>query len=135
MTDVIEALRDYLLTKTDLTTLLAPYLTSYALFGGMDTPGPGYTPAQGGAICFTVRGGQPDYSDALLKPSIQMKCYGSSPQVANRVYRALYGVLHNARGGSLVRWAQCDVLGQSLTEPSTGWPFTLSFFTVWIGQP
>jgi hypothetical protein len=133
VTDAESALRDYLLSKTDLTTLLAAYGTSYALFAGADVPGPGYTPAQGGAVCFKVRGGQPDYSDALLKPSIQLKCYGSSALIANQVYRALYDVLHNARGGSLVRWAQCEVLGQALSEQSTGWPFYLTYFTVWIG--
>ena len=135
MTDPIEAIRDYLLTKTDLTTLLAAYKGSYALFTGTDTPGEGYTPAQGGAVCLTVRGGQPDFSDALLKPSVQAKCYGSSPRVASAVYRAVYGALHNARGGRLVRWGQCDVLGQALSEQSTQWNFVLSYYTVWVANP
>jgi hypothetical protein len=130
MTDPAAAIRAYLLTDADLTALV-----STRIWAERSTPIPGYTPAVGGAVCVTVRGGQPSYSDALLCPSIQVKAYGATEALANAVYRAVFAALHNAHAGT-VRWGQCDVLGQTLSEPGTGsgteWPFVLSFFTMWV---
>jgi hypothetical protein len=133
MTSIGGAIRDYLLTCADLTALVGT-----RIWAERSTPIPGYTPAAGGAVCVTVRGGQPDYSDALLKPSIQVKSYGATEVEANAVYRAVFAALHGARAGT-VRWGQCDVLGQTLTEAGTGsgteWPFVLSYYSMWISNP
>lgn len=135
------AIRSYLLTDADLVALTRGVLDGVPttfIWAERSTPGVGYTPALGGAVCVTVRGGQPDYTDVLLKPSIQVKCYGATDSLANAVYRAVYAALHNAHAGT-VRWGQCDVLGQTLTEPGTGsgteWPFVLSFFSMWVSNP
>lgn len=131
MVDVSAALRTHLLANTALYAL-----TGVRIWAETDTPMVGYTPADGGAVCFRVRGGQPEYSDLLLQPSFQFKCYGATAVTANAVYRALYAALQNTRAGSTVRWAQCEVLGQTLQEPETTggapWWFVLTFFQVYI---
>ena len=130
MTDVAAAIRAYLLTDADLVALVGT-----RVWAETSTPAAGYTPADGGAVCVMVRGGQPDYSDALLVPSIQVKCYAATAVAAGAVYRAVFMALHNARGGT-VRWGQADTLGQTLTEPGTGsgteWPFVLGYFSMWV---
>jgi hypothetical protein len=128
MTDENKALRDFLLTNVALVALVRT-----RIWAGTDTPAAGYKPADGGAVCFKVRGGSPDYSDVLLDPSIQFKCYGATTVEAREVYAALYNALHQAHAW-IMRAAWCDVLGQDLTEPETGWPFVLAFFTVRIAN-
>ena len=131
MTDVSAALRTHLLANAALYAL-----TGARIWAETDSPPAGYTPAEGGAVCFKVRGGQPEYSDLLLYPSVQFKCYGATSLAANAVYRAVYTALQNTRAGGTVRWAQCEVLGQTLQEPeSTGgapWWFVLTFFQVYV---
>lgn len=133
MRDAPEAIRTYLTTCISLTDLIGT-----RLYMETDTPGTGYTPAAGGALCLKIRGGAPDYSDALVRLSLQAKCYGPSEQTAQAVYRALYDALHNTRRDGLVRWGQCEQVGVTLTEPETwpgaGWPFVLAFFTVYVAM-
>jgi hypothetical protein len=131
MTDVAAAIRTHLLANTALYALVGE-----RVYAEIDAPPVGATPAGGGVICFKVRGGGPDYSDALLYPSIQFKCYGVSRLAANAVYQALYAALQNTRAGGTVRWAQCEVLGQTLQEPETTsgapWWFVLTYFQVYV---
>jgi hypothetical protein len=126
--DENKTLRDFLLTNAALVVLVGA-----RVYAGIDMPAEGYKPSVGGAITFRARGGAVDYSDALLDPSMQFKCYGETPALARAVYAALYDALHQARGG-LVRHAWCDVIGQDLLEPETGWPFVLAYFTVRISN-
>lgn len=93
-------------------------------------PAAGYKPSDGGAIAFATRGGLPSY-EGTLNPRVQFKCYGSTPQAANTVYRALYDRLHEAKSGAF-KMALCDTLGQPLTEPDTGWYFVLTFYRFWF---
>lgn len=129
MNNVSKTLRDYLLTKAGLTAL-----TGTRIYAEANTPAAGYKPSDGGAVCFKVRGGRPEYVDVLLGPSVQFKCYGSSELVANQLYQALYDALHNAQTNA-VRMARCEMLGQTLAEPESGWPFVLTFFKVMIANP
>jgi hypothetical protein len=127
--DALQAVRDFLVAQGALTAL-----TGGRIWAGRDVPPPGYQPADGGAICLNVRGGSVDESDALVLPSVQFKCYGADEVGANEVYRALYDALHNAQA-AVVRWARCEILGQTLQEPETGWTFVLAFFQVTIANP
>lgn len=130
MIDAPKALRDYLLTNAALVALVGT-----RIYAETNTPATDYTPSDGGAVCFQFRGGKADYSDALMVPSVQFKCYGATTVKAQEVYRALYTALQNAAAGTM-RWARCEVAGQSLAEePSGGWPFVLTFFKVWIANP
>ena len=127
MIDAGDAIRDHLVANAALYALVG-----VRVYAERDVPPPGYKPAASGpCVCVKVRGGLPHPSDALLEPSVQVKCYGADETEANQVYRALYGALHNG-GSGVVRWGQCEVLGQTLTERDTGWPFVLSFYKLWI---
>jgi hypothetical protein len=70
--------------------------------------------------------------------SFQIKCYGGSqnPGDAETVYRALYDRLHNQQGVNTtsgnIMMAVEEIIGQSLSEPDTGWPFVLTFWNVQI---
>ena len=109
-------------------------LDGVLLYPGEDVPPPGYTPGDNGdCITFKVRGGDSDYEDALLRPSVQFKCYGSSEVEANACYRALYDALHNGSGEHVLH-AEVETIGQTLEEPETGWYFVLSYFSVTLRQ-
>jgi hypothetical protein len=128
MTDVESALFDFLHSQPALYALAGERLWAQS-----NTPPPDYKPSDGAGIAFRARGGAPAYVDVLLHPSFQFKVYGATEETANDAYLALFDALHNGAEG-LVRWAQCDVLGQTLHEPETGWPFVLAFFQVWIAN-
>lgn len=127
MIDAPAVISAYLLSKTVLTTV-----TGTRIWPERSTPFPNYNPTVGGAIAFKIRGGTVIYSGQAASPSVQFKCYGVDELAANTVYRALYDVLNNKHGGG-IKAASLDVLGQSLGEPDTGWPFVLCFYTVWLG--
>ncbi len=108
-------------------------LVGERVYAGRDVPPEGYGVEAGPCVCFRVRGGRPDYEDALLVPSVQVKCYGTDEVEANGVYRAVYGRLHNGAGAGILH-AECETLGVPLEEPETEWHFVLSFFTIQIRQ-
>lgn len=126
MIDIGAAIRDFLLAQTTLYALV-----STRIYAESDMPEPNYKPSVGPAICFKVRGGVQDYSEGMFVPSLQIKIYGATPLVANTTYRALWDALHGGAGASM-RWAQNEILGTTLAEPDSGWPFVLTFFRVWI---
>ena len=128
MIDALALIRAHLVADA---TLLAR--VGERLYAGRDVPPSGYTPDDGAAITFLVRGGGPDYDDALLLPSVQFKCYGTSELEANTTYRALVDALHNSRGASVL-WAELEVLGGTLREPDTEWVFVLVFFKIMLRQ-
>ena len=100
------------------------------IYAGRNVPPRGYTPDDGSAITFRVRGGPGfDEEDAILTPSVQFKCYGSSEIGAMTCYRVLVDALHNGSSADVLRGIQ-ESVGQLLEEPGTEWPFVLTFFTV-----
>lgn len=103
------------------------------VFAERNVPPPGYRPADGPCITFKIRGGGPDYEDALLTPSVQFKCYDTSEVRAQALYRALHDALHNSTGPSVLH-AEEEGIGQTLEEPDTEWVFVLAFFTVMLRQ-
>ena len=129
MNNVAKTLRDYLLTQAGLMAL-----TGTRIYAEANSPPAGYKPSDGGAVCFKARGGRPDYVDVIVTPSMQFKCYGATELLANLVYAALYDALHNAQTNA-IRGARCEILGTTLAEPETGWPFVLTFFRVPIANP
>ena len=127
MIDVPAVLRSYLVAQAPLATL-----TGTRIWSERSAPIAGYKPADGGAIAFLIRGGAVLYRGGVGRASVQFKCYGVDELTANAVYRALYDVLNNSQGPG-IKNAFIDILGQSLTEPETGWPFVLTYYTVWTG--
>ena len=124
MVDAPQVLLTHLNTLTRVTTL-----TSTRIWAETDTPPPGYTPADGAAICFRRRGGDADVTQegGVLRDSYQFKIYGPTPLAANAAYRALFDGLHLGGGVGLIS-AALEAAGQTLREPETDWPFVLTFF-------
>ena len=102
-------------------------------FGGRHVPPEGYEVDDGPCVVFRVRGGGPDYDDALLIPSVQFKVYGHNEERAFEVYRALYDRLHLGHDGTILH-AESEVLGQPLEEVETEWRYVLAFFLVMVRQ-
>lgn len=124
MIDAPSILRTYLVAQPTLTALVGNRIWAELVY-----PPTGYRPSQGSAIVFRARGGDVDYSSALLRHSWQFKCYGQSEQAANAAYRALYDVLHDAQGSGILS-AQLEIVGQTLTDPASAapWPYVLCFY-------
>jgi len=133
MIDVSAAIRTFLAYDGALVALVGT-----RLWAETDVPAAGYKPSDGGALCFKVRGGLPDFSAALYTPSVQFKAYGATALAANAVYRALFTALQDTRKGGIVRWAQCEALGQTYFEPattsSTPWPVVLCYFSIYVAN-
>lgn len=126
MIDPHTVIRDYLLLDADLVGLVGN-----RVYAGRDVPPVGYAPGDGPCVTFRVRGGEPDYDDALLNPSVQFKCYAPDEPSSYEVYRALYDHLHNGQAAGIAH-AESEVLGQLLEEPETDWHFVLAYFRVML---
>ena len=124
MVDVVEKVRSFLAANGALVAVVGT-----RIYGGRDVPPQGYKPSDGACVTFRVRGGLGDYEDALLKPSVQVKCYGETEAEAGAVYRAVDRALHEGRG-QYVLFGEREVLGQALEEPQTGWRYVLGFYLV-----
>lgn len=117
-------------------------LVGSRLYAETDVPPEGYRPAQGSALVLLVRGGEAlgEQRAALLRPSVQVKCYGGGGSAweqrrsARALYRALFDVLEDARDGTVLG-ATLEVGGQMLAEPDTGWPFVLAFWEFTVRNP
>lgn len=104
-------------------------LAGSRIYVGRDLPA-GYTPADGPAVLARANGGTPDYANTI-RPSLQVRCYGLTEGAVREVSRAVFDALHDLRSGRIVN-AQCDILGQSLSEPDTGWLFELSYYRLQV---
>lgn len=91
------------------------------------------------AVIFQRRSGSRDMYLGTVDPDMQFKCYGGTSSFADAqtVYRALVDKLHAAGnetistiGGLVV--AMETQLGQSITDPETGWPYILTFFQLTV---
>jgi len=121
--DLPAAIRTHLLAEAAVVAL-----TGTRIYAEEDTPPAGYKPGTDGtALCFRVRGGGPDFPDARLMPSVLFRCYAANKPDAQELYRALYAALHG-HCGATVRYGQIDMLGETLTDPDTGFPFVLCAF-------
>lgn len=126
MNDAGSIIRTALLTQTALTAVIGT-----RLWAERSTPIADYKPDDGGAIAFRMRGGGVMYRAGLMFPSVQFKCWGVDEFTANSVYRTLFDVLHDQAFGG-IRSAYMEVLGQTVLEQDTEWPFVLTFFTIWL---
>lgn len=124
MVDDLGTLVDFLQAAAGVTALTG----SGRIYAGQSEPPPDYKPDDGQAVCITRRGGQPDYSGAVIVGSYQFKHYGSSPLVADQLYRAVFDALQYQRGNNLR--AEAESLGQNLREQERGWYFTLAFYQI-----
>jgi len=124
--DAEAKIREFLVADVTLETVV-----STRIYAGTDVPAVGYTPSDGAAICFKVRGGSITTQQRdLLLASVQFKCYGATEIEANECARALFDALDQGRGGTM-RWAYAEGLGQLLQdqERDKNWWFVLMFYT------
>ncbi len=82
------------------------------------------------------RGGTSRGKTPQVNPSYQFKCYGgtSSHGDAETVYRALWDRLAGKEmqmtASGMILQAEEEVMGQTLTDPDSGWPFVLAIFRI-----
>lgn len=117
---------------TELLTHLEaqPEMSGIALYAGENYPPAPRKPSDGPSICFRPRGGvEVEESDHLF-PSMQFKCFGSTPLAAWQAYMSLSQALEQP--GARIRWAGPEVTGQALREPETNWPYVLAFYQILI---
>lgn len=133
MIDAPAVIRSFLLAQSPIFAM-----TGNRIWADASVPGTGYTPSQGAAIVFRIRGGIHTANGSVIAPSVQFKFYGSVVVVNNvavnragALYRAWYDVMRNG-GGSGVKNCDVDVLGQSLEDEDTGWEFVLAFGSFWL---
>ena len=132
MIDTASVIRDYLLSDTALAALVGERIWAERV-----VPPAGYTPSVGPSIVFRNRGGQVLAQGSVVAPSVQFKCYAPADSLpaevnANAVYRALYDAIERDGGGYGVKSCTVEVLGQTLSEPDTGWIFVLTFASFWM---
>lgn len=127
MVDTDAVLRSFLIQNPGVTGLAGK-----RIFAGVNPP-PGYKPADGPALVFSIRGGLPDYSNLMLAPSYQFRCIAITLAEARTLDRALYEALQD-KSGIGVKIARMEAIGQPLTEPSTGWPFVLSYYRIFFNN-
>lgn len=85
-----------------------------------------YNPGQGAAILLHRRGGRRSYVDGLRDPGVSIRVYGPSREAIRAVCDQID--LRHAVGGRSV--SVIDVEWQDDSEPSTGWLFSYSFWTM-----
>jgi len=127
LTDVDAVVREFLASQTVLTNY-----TDDRIYASVDMPA-GYTPEDGPAVLFGVRGGGQDYSSKVLEPSYQFRTYAKTERQAREVDRALYTALNDQKFG-LVKSAVMETMAQLLAEPETGWPVMLTFYRLLVGN-
>ena len=128
MIDVEATLRAYLAGVAGIAAVAGA-----RVYAGSGLPA-GYQASDGPALVFSVRGGGPDYSSKVLYPSVQFRAYGETEADARQLDRALFDGLNDVKYG-MIKWARCEVLGQMVREPSTGWSYVISFYRVMMGNP
>ena len=124
MVDIEKSIRDYLVGTTvyDLTAARVHANTSLPA---------GYTPADGPALLFAVRGGGQDYTSQVYAASVQFQAYAATPAECRALDRRLYEQLNDVKAGAIL-FARLEQLGQLLTEPQTDWPFVLSYYQIMV---
>ena len=124
MRDYEVELRNHVLAQ-----LPAPAGVAQRVYAGLTLP-TGYKPADGRAILMRMAGGDTDYSGHMLRPVMQIECYGPTEADAVAVDLALLDILNNKRvcGG----YCRVQTLGTLLADPETEWRFVLSYYQLFV---
>jgi hypothetical protein len=128
MIDVLATIRSYLAAQPPLTDLV-----SDRIYGSEHLPA-GYQPNDGPAIVFNVRGGGQEYSSKVFSASLQFRSYAVNWVKAWEVSGALYDVFNDV-SDYLIMSSYMETLPTVLTEPDTGWDYTLSFYFAVLRNP
>lgn len=127
MIDAHSALRTYLIAASPLRTLL----------GGTYVYWPELPSTRAGdlkSVVFRISGGASSPYLPFQQARVAFRCYGESHVNAMSVYRALYDRLHAVQnvivGDVGFYGAEEDTPGEPLEDPSTGWPFVFTVYTL-----
>lgn len=82
--DTNAIIRAFLVLQTTLTNIVGTKIYCPRLPENTELPALGF---------FTRGGSSTPYIPGIVNPSIQFDCWGTSPQAARQVYRALYDIL------------------------------------------
>ena len=128
--DYINALCDVLKADAAVTALVGT-----RVYGG-ELPNADNVSMPRACITLTPAGGIADrfgFVD-LTEPRIDVRCFGATPNQSHAVYRAVHGVLKNMRrnvqGDTMLHSARIEASSQTLRDPDTEWPMTLSSWQV-----
>lgn len=128
--DTIKGLRLYLLADATVAGLVGT-----RVFGG-ELPDSEADDMPRACVVLNYAGGFADrwaYVE-LGEPRVDVRCYGTTPYVADQLYRAVHGALkHLTRtvlGGTMLHSASLESSVQGLRDPDTEWPFAFSSWVV-----
>ena len=125
MIDVESTFRAHLTSLSGVTAVFGQ-----RFFSGRYLPS-GYSPSQGPAALFMVRGGGQDYSSHLFSPSIQVRVYADTESNARHAAQTLYDGINDTQA-RLIPYARLEdgTMPTLLSEPGSDWPYILMFFKV-----
>jgi len=124
MIDPDAVMTSYLMGRAALAVL-----AGNRIYAGVDLPA-GYAVGDGPALLFAARGGgHLNDSSKVFSLSYQFRAYGETEVEARELDRALFDALNDAKAET-INWARLEVFGQLVKEPSTGWPYVLTFYRV-----
>ena len=95
----------------------------------------GYKPEQGPALLIGLRGGQQDYSNQVLTPSLQLRFYGATEADASRLQRATHDAINDRRSPAnhiLFCRLEDGTYPTLLEEPGSKWPYYLAYYRLFI---
>jgi len=105
--DANAILRAWLVTQADLTDVVGQRLYVPRLPEGATLP----------ALSFAIRGGTANpHIPPLPEPSFQFDCWGTTPQEAREVYRALYTILQGLQNASITIGATTYAIKSAIEE-------------------
>jgi hypothetical protein len=126
--DPNKAVRTWLMANTTITDLVGS-----RIFCGV-LPQSYSAEKDGLAITVKVRGGSAHEYVPLIRPSMQIECWGESLQYESvrelyaKVYDALHGYNMISVGDTVILSSIEEVEGQDSTDPDTGWASVVSFY-------
>lgn len=123
MVDIYEAIQSFMNT---------PGVTAQVddrVFLGASLP-EGYEPRDGPAVLFNLRGGPFGIAGRVLNAAVVVRCYALTDEACIDLWRVCADEWLNRKHGTVT--VQQDTLPQLLREPSTGWLFSLTFWTFWV---
>ncbi len=107
--DTNRIIRDYLLTSTSLTTLLATITSIYCPRLEENAALP--------AVSFFTRGGiNNPHIPGMLEPSVQFDCWANNPIEARTIYRALYDNLQGIQGKVVTVGPPTEIIWSAIEE-------------------
>ncbi|MCK5236327.1 MAG: hypothetical protein KAR06_05000 [Deltaproteobacteria bacterium] len=130
--DTNSIIREFLVNQATLTAIVGTRIYCPRLPENATLPALGF---------FTRGGTSTPYIPGIPEPSVQFDCWGSTPQAAREVYRALYNVLQGIQrqvvtvgGTDYIIWSAIEeVQGQDLPDDTIPNYFrTLCFFKFMI---